>query len=170
MTSIVGIVMLYCIIKAIYDWWQGDRQEKQESPSANIACDYKAGTDRALPHLDLLATNELSLETNDKNDYNMEKNVELYDVDEFARLKKAINGSNLNNSVTTVYTIDETGNNVDVHSKSTILFIPQIPDIEGYLRLELNEFFSAHRYVGIEMEKLRGQEASSNDDEEERGN
>ena len=81
--------------------------------------------------------------------------VELYDIEEFARLKKAINGSNLNNSVITVYTIDETGSNVDVHCKSTILFIPQIPRIEDYLRTELNAFFHAHRYVGNEMARLR---------------
>lgn len=84
--------------------------------------------------------------------------VELYDIDEFTRLKKAVNGANLNNSVTTVYTIDEAGSNVDVHCKSIILFVPQIPDIENYLRLELNEFFRAHQYVGNEMAKLREQE------------
>ena len=84
--------------------------------------------------------------------------VELYDIDEFSRLKKAINGSNLNNSVATVYTIDEAGSNVDVHCKSIILFIPQIPEIENYLRLELNEFFRAHQYVSNEMSKLREQE------------
>lgn len=86
--------------------------------------------------------------------------VELYDIDEFTRLKKAINGSNLNNSVMTVYTIDEAGSNVDVHCKSIILFIPQIPELENYLRLELNEFFRAHQYVGNEMAKLREQEES----------
>lgn len=84
--------------------------------------------------------------------------VELYDIDEFSRLKKAINGSNLNNSVATVYTIDEAGSNVDVHCKSIILFIPQIPEIENYLRLELNEFFRAHQFVSNEMSKLREQE------------
>ena len=86
--------------------------------------------------------------------------VELYDIDEFARLKRAINESNLNNSVTTVYTIDEAGGNVDVHSKTTILFIPQIPDLGNYLRLELNEFFRAHQFVGNQMVKLREQEES----------
>lgn len=86
--------------------------------------------------------------------------VELYDIDEFTRLRKAINGSNLNNSVMTVYTIDEAGSNVDVHCKTTILFIPQIPELENYLRLELNDFFRAHQYVGNEMAKLREQEES----------
>lgn len=81
--------------------------------------------------------------------------VELYDIDEFARLKKAINESNLKNSVTTVYTIDEAGSNVDVHCKSVILFIPEIPDIANYLRLELREYFRVHETVNMEMAKQR---------------
>lgn len=86
--------------------------------------------------------------------------VELYDVDEFSRLRKVINGSNLKNSVTTVFTVDEVGKNVDVHSKSIILFVPQIPDLGRYLQIELNEFFRAHQYVSIEMAKLREKEES----------
>ena len=81
--------------------------------------------------------------------------VELYNVDDLSRLKKAINNSNLNTGVTTVYTIDEVGHNVDVHCKSVVLFIEQIPNIENYLRVELNEFFRAHQYVGNEMVKQR---------------
>ena len=81
--------------------------------------------------------------------------VELYDIDEFARLKKAINLSNLNCATMTVYTIDEEGSNVDVHCKSVIPFIPQIPELENYLRGELNDFFRAHQLVGNEMEKQR---------------
>ena len=87
--------------------------------------------------------------------------VELYDIDEFTRLKRAINLSNLNNSVTTVYTIDEAGSNVDVHCKSVILFVPQIPDIEKYLRTELNDYFCVHRFVGNEMAKMREQEEAT---------
>jgi hypothetical protein len=86
--------------------------------------------------------------------------VELYDIDEFARLKKAINLSNLNCATMTVYTIDEAGRNVDVHCKAVILFISQIPDIENYLRGELNDFFRAHQYVGNEMAKQRETENS----------
>ncbi len=81
--------------------------------------------------------------------------VELYDIDEFARLKKAINESNLRNSVTSVYTIDEAGNNVDVHCKSVILFTQEIPDIVGYLRLELSEYFRVHETINMEMAKQR---------------
>ena len=81
--------------------------------------------------------------------------VELCDIDEFARLQKAINQSNINNSVITVYTIDEAGGNVDVHCKSVVLFIPELPSIADYLRLELGEFFRVHNSIGAEMEKLR---------------
>ena len=77
--------------------------------------------------------------------------VELYDIDEFARLKKAINESNIRNSVTTIYTIDEAGSNVDVHCKSVILFVPEIPNIADYLRLELSEYFRVHETINLEM-------------------
>jgi hypothetical protein len=88
--------------------------------------------------------------------------VELYDVDEFARLKKAINESNIRNSVTTIYTIDEAGSNVDVHCKSVILFVPEIPNIADYLRLELSEYFSVHETINLEMAKQREAEVSKN--------
>lgn len=81
--------------------------------------------------------------------------VELYDIDEFARLKKAINESNLRNSVTTVYTINEAGSTVDVHCKSVILFIPEIPNLEDYLRLEFSDYFRVHETINMEMIKQR---------------
>ena len=84
--------------------------------------------------------------------------IELYDIEEISRLKKAINESNLDNSVTAVYTIDKTGGTVDVHCKSVILFIQEIPDISEYLRLELNEFFRVHEKINLEMAKLREME------------
>jgi hypothetical protein len=87
--------------------------------------------------------------------------VELYDVDELSRLKKAINESNLRNSVTTVYTVDEAGSNVDVHCKSVILFVQEIPDIENYLRLELSEYFQVHQFIGAEMARQREAEAKN---------
>ena len=86
------------------------------------------------------------------------RHVDLYDIDEFSRLRKTINESNLNNNVTTVYTIEEEGGNVYVHCKSTILFIPQIPNIEDYIKWVFNEFFRVHQYVNIEMAKQREKE------------
>lgn len=83
------------------------------------------------------------------------ESVELYDIDEVARLRKAINEANWQNCVTTVFTINEAGKTMDVHSKQIVLFIQEIPDLEGYLKMNLNEFFRAHRMVGSELSKLR---------------
>ena len=84
--------------------------------------------------------------------------VELYDIDQLARLKKVINESNLRFATTTVYTVNEAGSTVDVHCKSVILFCAQIPDLETYLRAELNDFFHVHQYINAEMAKLKEQE------------
>ena len=92
------------------------------------------------------------------------EHVELYDIDEFTRLRKAINAANIKCATTTVYTIDEAGGTVDVHCKASILFVPQIPDIGDYLCMELNDFFRAHRFVEIEMTKLREKECANNTD------
>ena len=86
------------------------------------------------------------------------EHVELYDIDEVSRMRKAINKSNLNSSVTTVYTIDKDGSNMDVHSRSMFAFVPQMPSIEDYLKAELSKFFRAHQLVGSEMQKLRTEE------------
>lgn len=86
------------------------------------------------------------------------EHVELYDIEELSRMKKAINTANMNAAVTTIYTIDENGQNMDVHSRMTFPFIHQMPDLEDYLKAELNSFFRAHQLIGTEMMKLREQE------------
>ena len=93
--------------------------------------------------------------------------AEMYDVNEVSRLKRAINSANLSTGLTTVYTVNDAGSTIDVHCKSTVLFIAQIPDIGNYLRLELNEFFRAHRHVELELERLRNEESNSTTPSEE---
>lgn len=210
---IIAIILCGIIVK-ISEWWENRKEKKIERyVNRSEEIDFKTGTDKPMPHVDMEMTKEIALETTNMEqtkgtrDLFMETltkigcqyelgeeqdddriyfayqgeyffanasneglyvhiydthwgHVELYDVDEFSRLKKAINESNLNNSVMTIYTIDEAGSNVDVHCKSVILFIPQIPKLEDYLRLELNEFFRAHQFVGNEMTKLKELEES----------
>ena len=91
--------------------------------------------------------------------------VQLYDADEFARLKKAVNNANLNCTTMTVYTINEEKKTVDVHCKSIFPLMPQMPDLENYLRGELNDYFNAHHYVGNEMAKLREQDNNESNDQ-----
>lgn len=86
--------------------------------------------------------------------------IELYDIDEFSRLRKAINNANLSCATTTIYTVNDASSTVDVHCKSTFLFFAQIPELDSYLCGELNDFFRAHQLVSNEMAKLREQEVA----------
>ena len=87
---------------------------------------------------------------------------ELYDIDGLSRLKRAINEANINTSITTVYSINEAGSNVGVHSHKNLLFIPQIPNIENYLQAMLADFFRVHRYIATELDKLKVDEDNRN--------
>lgn len=84
--------------------------------------------------------------------------VDLNDIDECMRLRKAINESNLRNAVTAVYTVDEERGYLNIHCKSVILFTPEIPDIADYLRIELTDYFRVHDTINVEMAKLRDAE------------
>lgn len=88
------------------------------------------------------------------------EHVELYDIDEVSRMRKAINKANHYTTVTTIYVIDEVGKNFDVHSKTMLPFMSTIPDLEEYLKIILFSFFEAHKVVQTEMHRLREQEQS----------
>lgn len=81
--------------------------------------------------------------------------VALNDLDDVARLRKAINTTNFNTHVTTVFSVHEDVKNIFVHSKKSIPFMASIPQIEEYLRVELDEFFHVHRVLQTEMYRLR---------------
>ena len=78
---------------------------------------------------------------------------EMHDVERVSRIKQAVNEANYRTSIITFYTIDESGSRLNVHCRKDILFIPQIPDIEDYLRAMMNEFFDVHRFVMLEIER-----------------
>lgn len=82
----------------------------------------------------------------------------MEDIDKIARVRKAINNTNWQSDVPVLYSINKTENTMDVHCKKRILFISQIPDIEGYLRSELDRFFKAHNLFLTEMDQLQKQE------------
>lgn len=86
--------------------------------------------------------------------------VELYEIEKFANLKKVINEANMNYYTTTFYTINEAGSTADVHSRVSFLFIPEIPQIDDYLRSVLDNFFRVHQFIGSELAKLEALEES----------
>ena len=83
---------------------------------------------------------------------------ELYDIDMLSRVKRVINDANISYSLNVVYTLNEEGGNFYIHSCKNFVFVPQLPDIEGYLQAMLGEFFTVRRYVEKELDKLENQE------------
>lgn len=80
-----------------------------------------------------------------------------FDIDEFARVRQVINDINAYGVVSVFYG-DTDSDDVAVHVKKNFLFIQQIPNIEGYLRLMLDGFFKTVRKLELDIEKMKLQE------------
>lgn len=80
-----------------------------------------------------------------------------FDIDEFARVRQVVNEVNLHESVSVVYTISDS-DDVALHIKKHFLLVPQIPDVEEYLRMIIKSFFRVDRTLELEIEKCRTQE------------
>ena len=77
------------------------------------------------------------------------------DVEEIADIHKVTNLANQYVGCTLLYTVNKEIEQIGVHGKSIILFIPQIPQIDQYLIENLNDFFRAQRFVFTELEKCK---------------
>ena len=84
--------------------------------------------------------------------------VDLDDLDDVSRIRKAINTVNINSFLTLVYSIDEKGQKFAVHTKRQCLLIPQIPQIENYMAAMLTGFFDVQRSFKEEYDRLRLEE------------
>ena len=80
-----------------------------------------------------------------------------FDIDEFARVRQVVNEVNLRDTLSVVYTISDS-DDVALHIKKHFLLVPQIPEVEEYLRMILNSFFRVVRTLELEIEKCRMQE------------
>ena len=80
-----------------------------------------------------------------------------FDIDEFARVRQVVNDINARGTATVIYGITDS-DDVAIHIKKNFLFVPQIPNLEEYLRLMLDIFFRTARTLDLEIEKCRLQE------------
>ena len=80
-----------------------------------------------------------------------------FDIDEFARVRQVVNKVNLRDTLSVVYTISDS-DDVALHIKKHFLLVPEIQEVEGYLKLILNSFFRTSRMLELEIEKCRMQE------------
>ncbi len=86
----------------------------------------------------------------------------IFDIDEFARVRKVINEINVRKTCTLFYIQYPESDEVAVHIRKNLIFVPQIPQIEEYLQSTLRGFFEVARALEVEMEKVKMQEFESN--------
>jgi len=77
------------------------------------------------------------------------------DVDDIADLHRTINLANQHVNCTLLYTTNNEIEEIGVHSRRTILFRKEIPELDKYLISVLNDFFKAQRLVLAELEKCK---------------
>lgn len=83
--------------------------------------------------------------------------VKLSNTEEVSRLHEAINTVNQIWSVTTVCEVPKRSRMLKVYSKRDIPFMPEMPNLIGFLHDVLDEFFAAESDLKIELEKLKEQ-------------
>lgn len=77
-----------------------------------------------------------------------------FDIDEFSRVRQVVNEINSSGFASVFYGITDS-DDVAVHIKKHFLFVPQIPELENYLKLMLDNFFRIARTLDLEIEKRR---------------
>lgn len=87
--------------------------------------------------------------------------VDLDDLDDVSRVRKAINTINVRQNLTLMYSIDEKSQKFAVHTKRQCLLIPQIPQIEDYMAAMLTGFFDVQRSFKEEYDRLRLEEEAN---------
>lgn len=87
--------------------------------------------------------------------------VDLDDLDDVSRVRKAINTINVRQNLTLMYSIDEKSQKFAVHTKRQCLLIPQIPQIENYMAAMLTGFFDVQRSFKEEYDRLRLEEEAN---------
>ena len=85
----------------------------------------------------------------------------IFDIDEYARVRKVINEINSRSSCTIFYTPNPDSDEVAVHIKRNFIFVPQIPQPEDYLHSIMSSFFASARELSVQIEKVRMQECEN---------
>lgn len=81
--------------------------------------------------------------------------AELIDIDNLSLVRQAVNACNQQNLATVLYTIDKNENCVNVHTRQCTIFGSYIPEVETYLRSQLEDSFRQHHNFYRHIEAIR---------------
>lgn len=84
-----------------------------------------------------------------------------YDIDQFARMQKAVNEVNSGGSCNVYYAVNKETETVYLHSSMILPFVPQIPDLDDFLRAALKALFVSRYFVCNKLEKTEMKEDDS---------
>ena len=87
----------------------------------------------------------------------------LDNLDNLLIIHKAMNWINMTTSCRMVYTIDDDENKVNLHTQTTLLWIPEIPEIDQYLEATLRYMLQVKSIFYSTMEKIRRAQYESED-------
>ena len=81
--------------------------------------------------------------------------AELIDIDNLSLVRQAVNACNQHNLATVLYTIDKDENCINVHTRQCTIFGSYIPEVETYLRSQLEDSFRQHHNFYRHIEAIR---------------
>lgn len=82
--------------------------------------------------------------------------ISIYsDIEEIANLHKVVNLANQHVNCTLLYTTNNEIEEVGIHSRQTLIFGKEIPELDKYLMSILSGFFKAQKLVLTELEKCK---------------
>lgn len=84
-----------------------------------------------------------------------------FDIDEFARVRRVVNNINSHSNCTIFYTTNAETDEIAIHIRKHFIFVPQIPDLKGYLAVTMSGFFNTVRELNLEIEKVRMKECET---------
>lgn len=77
-----------------------------------------------------------------------------YDIDQFSRMQKAVNKANSRGTCNVYYAVNKETETVYLHSSISLLFVPQIPRLDDYLRAALRDLFKSRYLVYNEIKEI----------------
>ena len=133
---IIGIL----VFVVIYNIWRYYHEDDSDDYGSNIEPEPKNNEVNGTNMEETISTRQLALRTIE----NIGSEPKYDEV-------------NLRDTLSVVYTISDS-DDVALHIKTNFLLVPEIKEVEGYLKLILNSFFRTSRMLELEIEKCRMQE------------
>ena len=79
--------------------------------------------------------------------------ADMYDIDNVAAVRKAVNDCNLSNRSTLVYSMNEDNKKMGVHNRTVVPVLSQMPHLDEYLKAVLSDFFQQHNLFYQQVQK-----------------